>query len=128
MQSFNRSLWLGYSRLGGRFGLKLDEMGTGIAMLGHGANDLAPLIALACKEAGMRALVLDMNGSVSTRLAGHFDEYRPPAFLYDAFRIEENASVHAQLAASAYASTLELSFEQEAALNSMMQIIANERG
>src|SRR5208282_2208377 len=69
------SLWLGYSRLGGRFGVKLDEVGKGIAMLGHGSNDLAPLVALACEEAGLRALILDIGGVVSSRLSGYVDEY-----------------------------------------------------
>jgi hypothetical protein len=122
------SLWLGYSRLGGRFAMKLDELGKGIAILGHGANDLAPLVALACEEAGMKALILDIDGTVADRLSGYMDEYDAAYFLYDSMRIEEAANVHAQLAASAYACALDLSFEQEASLNSMMQIIANERG
>ncbi len=122
------SLWLGYSRLGGRFGVKLDEMGKGIAMLGHGSNDLTPLVALACEEVGLRALILDIGGVVSSRLSGYIDEYGPAYFLYDAMRIEENAGMHAQLAASAYACTLDLSFEQEATLNSVMQVVANEKG
>ncbi|HUH99438.1 MAG TPA: hypothetical protein VLY65_00200 [Nitrososphaerales archaeon] len=124
----NSSLWLGYSRLGGRFAVKPDEMGKGIAMLGHGSNDLAPLVALACEEAGMRALIIDIGGVVSSRLSGYIDEYAPAYFLYDSLRMEENAPVHAQLAASAYACTLDLSFEQEATLNSVMQIVANEKG
>jgi len=122
------SLWLGYSRLGGRFAMKLDELGKGIAILGHGANELAPLVALACAEAGMKALMLDIDGTVADSLSGYMDEYDAAYFLYDSMRIEEAANVHAQLAASAYACTLDLSFEQEASLNSMMQIIANERG
>jgi len=36
--------------------------------------------------------------------------------------------VHAQLIAGAYSTSLELSFEQEASLNAIAQIIANERG
>lgn len=36
----NGSLWLGYSRFGGRFGIKPDEMGKGMALLGHGSNDI----------------------------------------------------------------------------------------
>ena len=122
------SLWLGYSRLGGRFAMKLDELGKGVAILGHGANELAPLVALACEEAGMKALILDIDGTVADRLSGYIDEYDAAYFLYDSMRIEEAANVHAQLAASAYACALDLSFEQEASLNSMMQIIANERG
>lgn len=122
------SLWLGYSRLGGRFALKLDEIGKGVVMLGHGSNDLAPVVALACEEAGMRALVLDLNGSVSEKLSGNIEEYGTPYFLYDAMRVEESVNLHAQLAASAYACTLDLSFEQEASLNVLMQTVANEKG
>ena len=61
-------------------------------------------------------------------MSGYIDEYDAAYFPYDSMRIEEAANVHAQLAASAYACALDLSFEQEASLNSMMQIIANERG
>jgi hypothetical protein len=122
------TIWLGHSRLGGRFSVRLDEVGKGLVMLGHGSNDLAPVMALACQEAGKKALVLDIGGEASSSLSGHMTEYSVPYFLYDSLRVDENPSVHAQLAASAYACTLDLSFEQEASLNSIMQIIANERG
>ncbi len=56
------------------------------------------------------------------------DEYDLSYFLYDSLRIEDNPSVHAQLIAGAYSSALDLSFEQEASLNAIAQIIANERG
>jgi hypothetical protein len=126
--SSTSSIWLGYSRQSGRFGVRLDEMKRGIAILGHGANQLAPLVALASHEAGLNALVLDIGGNVSSQISGYIDEYPLPYFLYDSLRVEENASIHAQLAASAYASALELSFEQEASLNNITQMIANERG
>ena len=126
--SSTSSVWLGYSRQSGKFGVRLDEMRRGIAILGHGANQLAPLVALASHEAGLKTLVLDIGGSVSSQISGYMDEYPLAYFLYDSLRVDENASVHAQLIASAYASALELSFEQEASLNGLLQIIANERG
>jgi hypothetical protein len=129
MSSATDSVWLGYSRHAGRFGVRLDEFRRGIAILGHGANQLTPLVALACHEAGLKVLLLDIGGTVSSQVSGYIDEYPLPHFLYDSLRIvEDNASVHAQLIASAYASALELSFEQEASLNNIIQIIANERG
>jgi hypothetical protein len=128
MSSATSSVWLGFTRMGGRFEVKLDDLRGGIAMLGQGANRLAPLVALACHDAGLRALLLDMDGSVSDILSGYMDEYEVSYFLYDSLRIEENPVVHAQLIAGAYSTSLELSFEQEASLNAIAQIIANERG
>lgn len=128
MSSATSSVWLGFTRMGGRFEVKLDDLRGGIAMLGQGANRLAPLVALACHDAGLRALLLDMDGSVSDMLSGYIDEYEVSYFLYDSLRIEENPVVHAQLIAGAYSTSLELSFEQEASLNAIAQIIANERG
>ena len=75
------SLWLGYSRLGGRFAMKLDELGKGVAILGHGANELAPLVALACEEAGMKALILDMTGRLRTGCPGTSTNTTRPTFL-----------------------------------------------
>jgi len=114
--------------MGGRFELKLDDLRGGIAMLGQGANHLAPLVAHACHQAGLKALLLDMGGEVSDALSGYVDEYDVSYFLYDSLRIEDNPVVHAQLIAGAYSTALDLSFEQEASLNSIAQIIANERG
>jgi hypothetical protein len=122
------SVWLGFTRLGGRFEVKLDDLKGGIAMLGHGANQLAPLVAYACHQAGLKALLLDMDGSVADALSGYVDGYDVSYFLYDSLRIEDNPIVHAQLIAGAYSTSLELSFEQEASLNAIAQIIANERG
>jgi hypothetical protein len=128
MSSATSSVWLGFTRLGGRFEVKLDDLKGGIAMLGHGANQLAPLVAYACHQAGLRALLLDLDGGVSDALSGYIDEYDVSYFLYDSLRIEDNPIVHAQLLAGAYSTSLELSFEQEASLNAIAQIIANERG
>jgi hypothetical protein len=128
MSSATSSVWLGFTRMGGRFEVKLDDLRGGIAMLGQGANQLAPLVAYACHDAGLKALLLDMDGSVSDALSGYMDEYDVSYFLYDSLRIEDNPIVHAQLIAGAYSTSLELSFEQEASLNAIAQIVANERG
>ncbi len=128
MSSALSSVWMGYSRHSGKFSVRLDEIRRGIAILGHGANHLVPLLALASHEAGLNTQVIDMSGTVASQLSGYIDEYPLPYFLYDSLRIGDNASVHAQLIASAYASALELSFEQEASLNNLAQIIANEKG
>lgn len=128
MSSATSSVWLGFTRMGGRFEVKLDDLRGGIAMLGQGANRLAPLVAYACHDAGLRALLLDMDGGVSDSLSGYMDGYDVSYFLYDSLRIEDNPVVHAQLIAGAYSTSLELSFEQEASLNAIAQIIANERG
>ncbi len=122
------AVWMGFTRLGGKFELTLDDLRGGVAILGQGANELAPLIAYACHQAGLKALLLDMRGTVADALSGYVDEYDTSYFLYDSLRIEENPIVHAQLLAGAYSTSLELSFEQEASLNAVAQIIANERG
>ena len=114
--------------MGGRFEVKLDDLKGGIAMLGQGANQLTPLVAYACHDAGLKALLLDLDGGVSDSLSGYMDAYDVSYFLYDSLRIEDNPVVHAQLVAGAYSTSLELSFEQEASLNAIAQIIANERG
>ena len=128
MTSATTQVWLGFTRTGGRFGLTLDDLEGGMAMLGEGANRLAPLVAFACDNAGLKALVLDMDGGVADVLSGYMDQYDVSYFLYDTLRVEDNPVVHAQLIAGAYSTALELSFEQEASLNAIAQIIANERG
>jgi hypothetical protein len=121
-------IWLGYHRLGGRFKVTHDEIEGGIAVLGHGAAEVAALFAQACNEARLKVLVLDMDGGVSEKISGYIDTYALPYFLHDALRIGDNANTHGQLIASAYSCALDLSFEQESVLNSVIQIIANERG
>ncbi len=121
-------VWLGFTRMGGRFVLNSEDLAGGIAVLGQGSNALAPLLALACHEAGRKVLLLDMEGKAADAISGYMGEFDVSHFLYDSLRIEDNPVVHAQLLAGAYATTLDLSFEQEASLNAFAQIIANERG
>ena len=100
MSSAKGQVWLGFTRMGARFGLMPDDLGGGIAMLGQGANRLAPLVAYACHEAGLKVLVLDMEESVVDGLSGHMDHYDVSYFLYDSLKIgEDDPGVHAQLIA-----------------------------
>ena len=126
-----RPVRLGYRSTAGRFELTREDLQRGITILGQGAAELAAVVAFACNESGLRTLVLDIGGTVSWMLSGYMDSYELPHFLYDALRIDEegtSASVHGQLAASAYSCALDLSFEQEGIINAAMQIIASERG
>jgi len=130
-ETSGRSVRLGYRSTAGRFELSHEDLRRGISILGQGANDIATLIAYACDEAGLKTLVLDLGGRVTGKLSGYIDSYELPHFLYDALRIDEEgsaASVHGQLAASAYSCALDLSFEQEGIVNAAMQILAAERG
>ncbi len=123
-----RSVWLGYTRVGGRFAVRHDEMDGGVALLGQGAKDLAAMLAFACNEAGLKTAVIDLDGHLTDRVSGYIGSYDLTYFLYDVCRVEEGAATHGQLAASAYTLALELSFEQEAMLNSSIQKIVAERG
>jgi hypothetical protein len=130
-ETSGRAVRLGYRSTTGRFELTREDLRRGISILGQGADDIAALIAYACDEAGLKTLVLDLSGRVSGKLSGYIDSYELPHFLYDALRIDEEgtvASVHGQLAASAYSCALDLSFEQEGIINAAMQILATERG
>src|SRR3989449_1567749 len=124
----SQKVWLGFARTGGRLYLDLDELHPGIDVLGNGADDVAAALAYACREARLKVLVLDLNGRVSEKVSGHFEARGFGYFLYDAMRLEEKASFHAELAASAYTMALNLSFEQEGFLNSAIQSIALEEG
>jgi hypothetical protein len=130
-ETSGRAVRLGYRSTAGRFELSPEDLRRGVSILGQGADDLATLMAYACDEAGVKTLVLDLGGRVSGKLSGYIDSYELPHFLYDALRIDEEgtvASVHGQLAASAYSCALDLSFEQEGIINAAMQILAAERG
>lgn len=122
------AVWLGHCRLGGRFYLRTDEMHPGINVLGAGANTVAAVLARACYEAKMTTLVLDFDGRLSEKLDGCIEERRLGHFLYDSMRLDEKSLLHAELAASAYTISLNLTFEQEAFLNASMQVIGLEQG
>jgi len=128
MNATTRAVWLGHRRTGGRLYLKPDELRPGINVLGMGADEVAAVLAHACSEVGLRTMVLDFHGRLTQRLSGRIDSRSFGYFLYDSERMEERASFHAELAASAYTMALNLSFEQEGFLNSAIQYIALEQG
>lgn len=123
-----KPIWLGYGRTGGRFYLKSDELHPGINVLGAGSDALAASLASACIEAGLKTLILDFGGHISDRISGRLEARSLGYFLYDSMRMEERASLHAELAASAYTMALNLSFEQEGFLNSAIQSMGLEQG
>ncbi len=119
-------MWLGYRPGGGR--AWLDAAGCKVLILGSRARDIAALSALSAKESGFRPVVFDLGGSLARRLSGCFDAFDYHAFLYDAFRMEAPEHWHSQLAAAAYATSLDLSFDQEAVANAALQALASEGG
>ena len=127
MNATTGAVWLGHCRTGGRLYLRRDELHPGMNLIGNGAGSLAAVVARACDEAGMKTLVLDFGGRLSERLP-NLETRSFGNFLYDSMRMEEKASLNAELAASAYTMALNLSFEQEGFLNSAIQSIALEQG
>jgi hypothetical protein len=97
-------------------------------VLGSGADHLAGTLAASISESGLKTLVIDFNGTIADQLAGRFAARGLGDFLYDSQRIEEKASLHAELAASAYTISLNLNSEQEGFLNSAIQYIGLEQG
>ena len=128
MDSPKGAVWLGHCRTGGRFYLKADELHPGINVLGIGADAIAAVLARSCKETGLNPLVLDLDGRLSDALDGCMKRWSLGGFLYDSMKLDEKSLLHAELAASAYTIALNLSFEQEAFLNSAMQLIGLEQG
>jgi hypothetical protein len=124
----DRPVWLGHCRTGGRLCLRDDDMSRGMVVLGAGADGVAAVLASACRDSGLRTFVVDLGGGIAERVTGRFDVRGLGYFLYDSERMEERASLHAELAASAYTMSLNLNFEQEGFLNSAIQYIGLEQG
>jgi len=124
--SSSQHLWVGYSRFGEKAMLDVGSPGNKVLLLGSRSGDLAALASISAKEVGARPILLDLDGSLANRLSGHFDTFDYRSFLYDAFRLEEPEPWHSQLAAAAYAAALDLSSEEEAIINSAMQVVATE--
>ncbi|MDA4127141.1 MAG: hypothetical protein OK452_08085 [Thaumarchaeota archaeon] len=124
--SSGRQLWMGYCRGGERAMLDVGSPGSKILLLGSRSSKLAALASISAKEAGARPILLDLDGSLANSLSGRFDTFDYRSFLYDAFRLEEPEPWHSQLAAAAYAAALDLSSEEEAIINSAMQVVATE--
>ena len=121
-----QKLWLGYTHEGERATLDLGGPGSKVLLLGSKARELAALSAVAAKEAATSPIIFDMGGSLSNSLSGYFETYDYRAFLYDAFRLTEPEAWHAQLAAAAYTVALDLTSEEEAIINSAMQVVASD--
>ena len=124
--SSGQQLWMGYSRDGERAMLEVGSPGSKVLLLGSQSSRLASLVSISAKEAGARPILLDLDGSLANRLSGRFDTFDYRSFLYDAFRLEEPEPWHSQLAAAAYAAALNLSSEEEAIIDSAMQVVATE--
>jgi hypothetical protein len=121
-----QTLWVGYSNDGGKAMLDVGGPGSKVLLLGSRANALAILASFSAKEAGANPILIDLDGSLANSLSGHFDTFDYHSFLYDAFRLAEPEPWHAQLAAAAYTTALDLSNEEEAIINSAMQAVATE--
>lgn len=119
-------LWVGYGRDGRMATLDVGGPGSKVLLLGSQAGDLAAVTAVAAREAEVRPVVLDLDGSIANRLSGRFDTFDYRSFLYDSFRLEEPEAWHSQLAAAAYTVALDLSSEEEAIVNSAMQLVASD--
>jgi hypothetical protein len=121
-----QQLWMGYGNDGGRVAIDVGGPGSRVLLLGSRASDLAAITAVAAKEAGAKPVILDLEGHLASTLSGYFDTYDYRSFLYDAFRLEEPEAWHSQLAAAAYTVALDLSSEEEAIINSAMQVVASD--
>jgi hypothetical protein len=119
-------LWVGYSSDGESAMLDVESPGSKVLLLGSRAGILATLSSISAKEAGARPIIIDLGGSLANSLSGHFDTFDYRSFLYDSFRLEEPEPWHAQLGAAAYTAALDLSTEEEAIINSAMQVVATE--
>ena len=128
MSAKSEAVWLGHCRTGGRLLLRGDELQPGVNILGTGSDHIGAVLASACCDTRLTVLVLDFRGTLAEDLSGRFEAKSMASFLYDSQRMEEKASLHAELAASAYTMSLNLNFEQEGFLNSAIQYIALERG
>ncbi len=121
-------VWLGYEVGGGRAFLDLGAHGCKVLALGSRSHETLALLAVAAKEGGLRPIVFDMGGGISRSFSGYLDTFDYRSFLYDSLRLEAPEHWHSQLAAAAYASALDLTSIEEAAMNSAMQSLATEGG
>lgn len=121
-------IWLGHEVGGGRAFLDLGVRGCSVLALGSRSHETLALLAVAAKESGLRPIIFDMNGGISKGFSGYFDTFDYHSFLYDALKLEAPEHWHSQLAAAAYATALDLTSLEEAAMNSAMQSLAAEGG
>lgn len=123
MNASRTATWLGFARDGGRVEIRLQDLGGKVLLLGQRAQDLAALVAFAAAEAGESLTIFDIDGSVGNRVSGYFQSFDYRSFLYEAFHLEGQDARHGQLIAAAYAAALDLTYEEEAILNSALQVI-----
>ncbi len=122
--SASQKLWMGYGPSGERTSITLGEAGSRVLFLGSRADELALLVAFSAKEAGARAVIFDINGSLSNGLSGYYDTFDYRSFLYDGFRLDPPEAWHAQMVAAALSAALDLTSEEEAIINSALQQLA----
>jgi hypothetical protein len=126
MSAVSKSVWLGYTKTGMKFKVGYEDLLPAGAILGHGANDLAALFAFCANEAGLRTLVVDLNGSVAEKLSGYIPAFGASYILQDALTMNDDDMVHGQLIASAYATIFNLPATQEGILNLALKQIVSE--
>jgi hypothetical protein len=125
ISTYVKSVWLGYSQIGGAANLRIDELGGRLLILGGRANEMASLLAYASSEAGCKPLILDMDGHISSKVSGYLSAFRLADILYDLYRMDESGPrAHGELLSSAYTAALDLTFEEEAILDAAMQNLA----
>ncbi|MDA4117555.1 MAG: hypothetical protein OK455_04345 [Thaumarchaeota archaeon] len=125
ISTYRRPLWLGYAQAGGAADVKFEELKGRLLLLGRHANEIAALFAYASHEAGLRPMILDIDGHLSSLVSGYFAHYELQDVLYDLYRLnDEDERRHGELIASAYTAALDLTTEEEAILNGAMQQLA----
>src|SRR5690242_16814022 len=125
ISTYRRPLWLGYSQSGGAAEVRFDELKGRMLLLGRHANEIAALFAYASHESGLKPIILDIDGHLSSQVSGYFAHYELQDVLYDLYRLnEEDERRHGELIASAYTAALDLTTEEEAILNGAMQQLA----
>jgi hypothetical protein len=118
--------WLGYPLDRSRGSVGIGGLGERVLLLGRQAGSLATLFAYAGAEAGLKLAILDIDGSISPEVHGYFRAYDYRSMLYEAFHLEGDDATHGQLVASAYATALDLSPEEEAILSAALQKLSEQ--
>lgn len=122
-----RDVRLGYTQTGGEARLRVEELQGRLLIGGSRAGEMAALLAYASREAGLRPLILDLDGRLCSSVSGYFSTSRLAHILYDLYRMDEAAPRrHGELVASAYAAGLDLTFEEEAIMDAAMQQLASQ--
>lgn len=113
--------WLGYALDRSQGEVAIQGLGDRVLLLGRHARELSTLFAYASAEAEAKFTILDVDGSISPGVQGHFSAFDYRAMLYEAFHLEGEDAAHGQLVASAYTTALDLASEEEAILEAALQ-------